>query len=114
MDVERVDSRLADPRPGIRKAALAMAAYAWAVAVGFFIYRGAGGWHAAGIATILALGGFGSWWAYHLISRRNDGLLIPLVGVISCLAPMSRVVVASLLQTAIMSSILVALTCRSA
>jgi hypothetical protein len=108
VDIGRGDARDSEPKSGIGKAALAMTACTWAVVAGTLCYWGNSGWRAAGLASVAALGGFASWWIYHLTTRRNDGLLIPLVTVLPQLAPMTTQ--NDLVRTVITSLILVALT----
>lgn len=75
-------SKAADRRTQLRRAALVLVPALWATTTGMRVCFGEP-FPQAGLAVgVLTLGALVAWWAYHILSGRNDGLFlfVPIVG----------------------------------
>lgn len=63
-------------RRGIRDLALKITGTIWVIGFCVAMYFDEPAPRAVVLSGMQALGGLGAWWCYHLISRRNDGMVI--------------------------------------
>lgn len=68
-------------RRNIRDAALWMTGCGWVLGFCVSKYLGEPTLRALALSAIQILGGLAAWWCYHVISRRNDGMLIIMMAV---------------------------------